>query len=149
MQKIIYLVIIITFITLIYFYFSRKNTKTIIQKISNQNYSLEIANNPYLQAKGLSNRNYLCPNCGMLFIFSHETIQTFWMKDTLIPLDMIFINSQGQITDIYTAFPENKKSDFELTLYQSSTPSKFVIELNSGDAQKLNLKKADYLKLNL
>lgn len=149
MQKIIYLIIFSLLISLIYFYFSRKNIKTITQKIANQNYSLEIADNPYLQAKGLSKRDHLCPNCGMLFIFSRETIQTFWMKDTLIPLDMIFIDSQGQITDIHTAFPEDKKSDFQLTLYQSSVPTKFVIELNSGDAQRLNLKKGDYLKLNL
>ena len=149
MQKIIYLIIVVCFISLIYFYFSRRNSKSITQIINNQYYLLEIANNPYLQAKGLSKRNYLCPNCGMLFIFNHETIQTFWMKDTLIPLDIIFINSQNQITDIYTANPEPNKSDFQLTLYQSSVPAQFVIELNSGDAQKLNLKKGDYLKPNL
>jgi len=149
MSKIGYLIIILIISVLIYLKFPRKVTKTIDQKIGNQNFLLEIADNPYLQAKGLSGRSKLCSNCGMLFIFNWETIQSFWMKDTMIPLDMMFINKNGQITDIYTATPQPGKSDFQLTLYQSTLPSIYVIELNANTVQKLNLKKGDLLKLNL
>ncbi|HBP51137.1 MAG: hypothetical protein US68_C0009G0020 [Candidatus Shapirobacteria bacterium GW2011_GWE1_38_10] len=149
MQKIGYLVIILLIGILVYIKYPRKINKTINQEIGNQSFSLELANNSYLQAKGLSGRDHLCPECGMLFVFSRETTQTFWMKNTLIPLDIIFINSNNQITDIYTASPQPGKSDFQLTLYQSTAPSIYVIELNAGLAQKLNLKPGDKIDLNL
>jgi len=149
MQKIGYLLILLGVILFVYYKFPRKPSKTIEQKIGKQNFTLEIANTPYLLSKGLSGRQQLCPNCGMLFIFGHESTQTFWMKDTLIPLDMIFIKASGQITDIYTASPEMGKSDFQLTLYKSTQPIKYVIELNAGTAKNLNLKTGEYLKLSI
>jgi uncharacterized protein len=149
MPKIGYLIIILIIGLLIYLKYPRKVTKIIDQKIANQNFTLEIADNIYLLAKGLSNRGELCQNCGMLFIFNWETTQTFWMKDTLISLDIIFINKSGLITDIYTASPEPNKNDFQLTLYQSTAPSQYVIELNAGTSKKLGLKKDDQINLNL
>lgn len=149
MQKIGYLIIVLIIGILIYLKFPRKVSKTINQKISSENFSLEIANNPYLQAKGLSKRTQLCPNCGMLFIFNQETTQTFWMKDTLIPLDIIFINSSGVITDIYTATPEIGISDFRLKLYQSTNPARYVIELNAFKSQKIGIKTGDQIDLDL
>ena len=149
MQKIGYLIIILIIGIFIYFRFPRKVSKTINQIIGNQNFNLEIADNTYLQAKGLSGRSQLCSKCGMLFIFSYQTTQSFWMKDTLIPLDIIFINTDGQVTDIYTATPEPDKSDLQLTLYQSTAPTKYVIELNADVSKKIGLNKGDYLKLNL
>lgn len=149
MSKIGYLIIIIIIGILIYSKFPRKVSKVIDQNIGNQKFSLEIADNLYLLEKGLSGRSQLCPNCGMLFIFNLETFQMFWMKDTLIPLDLLFINSQGIITDIFTANPEPGKNDLQLTLYKSSRPTRYVIELNAGTAEKLNIKAGDYLKLNI
>ena len=149
MQKIGYLLILLGLILFVYYKFPRKPSKTIEQKIGKQNFTLEIADTPYLLSKGLSGRTKLCPNCGMLFIFGHESTQTFWMKDTLIPLDMIFIKASGQITDIYTASPEMGKSDFQLTLYKSTQPIKYVIELSAGTAKNLNLKTGEYLKLSI
>jgi len=149
MQKIGYLIIIIIIAALVYIKFPRKVSKTIDQKIASETFSLEVANNTYLLAKGLSNRTELCANCGMIFIFPFETTQTFWMKDTLIPLDMIFINQSGQITDIYTANPEPGKNDFQLTMYSSTSPSKYVIELNANTSKKLELKKGDLINLNI
>lgn len=151
MSKIGYLIILVLILIiafLLYLKFPRKTNRNIVQKISNQNFTLEIADTTYLQAKGLSNRQQLCSDCGMLFIFKSEKIQTFWMKDTLLPLDIIFINANYQITDIYTANPEPNKSDFQLTLYQSTTPTKYVIELNAGTSQKINLKVGDTINLN-
>lgn len=149
MQKIGYLLILLAIILFIYSKYPRKINKSIEQKIGNQNFTLEVADNLYLLGKGLSGRTELCNQCGMLFIFSFETIQSFWMKDTLIPLDMIFINKNGYITDIYTAKPEPGKSDLQLTFYSSTQPSLYVIELNSGVSEKLSLKKGDKIDLNL
>jgi len=148
MSKIISLIIILIIALCFYFNFPQ-NTKSYNQKIANHNFSLEIANTPSLQSKGLSKRNNLCPNCGMLFVFNQERIQSFWMKDTLIPLDMIFIDTKGKVTDIYTAQPETNKSDFQLTIFKSSLPTKFVIELNAHKATLTNLKVGDTININL
>jgi len=147
MQKIGYLIILLAIIIFVYTKIPRKVNKTIDQKIGNQLFSLEVADNVYLLGKGLSNRNELCSKCGMLFLFGFESTQTFWMKDTLIPLDMIFINANGQVTNIVTAYPEPNKSDFELTLYQGT--AKYIIELNGGTSQKIGLKIGDQIDLKL
>lgn len=154
MPKTTYLIIFIILSLLIYLsikliIFKPSSPKSTTQKIGSEIFNLQIADTPYLLAKGLSGRDNLCPSCGMLFIFKSENYQTFWMKDTLIPLDIIFIKENGQITDIYTASPERGKSDFQLTLYKSSQPTKYVIELSADTASKLNLKIRDYIKLSI
>ena len=154
MSKTTYLIIFLFLLLLIYLSFKLiifrpSASGSISQKIKEQNFTLEIADTPYLLAKGLSDRSSLCPSCGMLFIFKSEAIQTFWMKETLISLDIIFIKENGQITDIYTASLEPGKSDFQLTLYRSTQPTKYVIELNAGTTKNLNLKAEDFIKLNL
>jgi len=149
MSKIAYLIIVIVIAIFVYQKYPRKTLKTIHQKIGDQSFSLEIANNPILQAKGLSGRSSLCEKCGMLFIFKGDAPRSFWMKDTLIPLDIIFITSLGQITDIYTATPEPEKSSFQLTIYQSTAPTQYVIELNAGTAQKLNLLVGDTINITI
>lgn len=147
--------IIIVLVVLLLIYLSTKlfinkpsPIKTINQKILDQTFTLEIANNNYQLAKGLSKRSELCSNCGMLFIFNGESIRYFWMKDTLIPLDMIFIKADGQVTDIFTANPEIDHSDYQLKIYQSSVATKYVIELNANTSQKINLKVGDFIKIN-
>lgn len=147
MQKIGYLIILLAIVIFVYSKIPRKVSKTIDQKIGDQSFSLEVADNVYLLGKGLSGRKELCSRCGMLFVFSFESPQTFWMKDTLIPLDIIFINANGQITKIFTTNPELGKNDFELTLYQAT--AKYVIEINSGISEKIGLKIGDQINLNL
>lgn len=149
MSKIAYLIIVIVIALFVYQKLPKKTSKNIDQKIADKNFSLEIADNSFLQAKGLSKRDSLCEKCGMLFVFSGDAPRSFWMKDTLIPLDIIFITSQGQVTDIYTASPEPGKSTFQLTIYQSTAPAKYVIELNAGTAQKLNLLVGDTIDITI
>ncbi len=154
MPKTTYLIIffvtsLIIYLSIKLFIFKPSIPNTITQKIKDKNFVLEVADTPYLLTKGLSGRTDLCPNCGMLFIFRSQAIQTFWMKDTLIPLDIIFIKESGEITDIYTASPERGKSDFQLSLYKSSEPTKYVIELSANTTSKLNLKIGDYIKLSI
>ncbi len=56
-------------------------------------WSLEMARTPEEQSQGLMNRTQLCKRCGMMFLFSEEAPQSFWMKNTLIPLDIYFYNA--------------------------------------------------------
>lgn len=154
MSKTAYLIIFIALLLLIFSFsklFSFKSSPTISfqQKIKDQNFTLEIADTPYLLAKGLGGRQELCQNCGMLFKFPILSIQSFWMKNTLIPLDIIFIDQNKQISDIYSAQPEPGVSDSNLKKYTSSRPSLYVIELNAGQSQQMGLSINDKIDINL
>ena len=147
-KNIIITLIILFLIALVVFvYLSKKGnpnfqTQEII--IKNQKYNLEIARTLPQKSVGLSNRIKLCQNCGMVFIFAKDGIQPFWMKDTLIPLDMIWINSNGQITDIITTTDINSTK-----ILQNTKPAKYVIELNADDSRKIGLETGDTIDLSI
>lgn len=117
-------------------------------EIKDQKYNLEIATTVPQKSKGLMDRTALCSNCGMLFIFDIALPQAFWMKNTLIPLDIIFLNKNGQVINIENAIPQPNTPDFKLTIYKSSSPAKYVIELNAGTAKQLNLQPGDPINLS-
>lgn len=103
---------------------------------------LEIANTPSEREKGLMFRKSMEEDRGMLFIFPVERQQSFWMKNTYIPLDMIFVSSQFEVVGIVenaTPFSEE----------QRSVPgvSQFVIELNGGRAKELGIEAGDEVNL--
>jgi uncharacterized membrane protein (UPF0127 family) len=103
------------------------------------NFSLEIATTPKQLEQGLMYRTDLPPMGGMLFLFPSEQINaSFWMKNTLIPLDMLFIQSDGVIRKVY---PNAKPQD--LTSIPSGGPVRAVIELAGGQAEKLGIKAGD------
>lgn len=74
-------------------------------KINNKLIQAELAISAEEKRIGLMHRTSLCPNCGMLFVFEEEAQHPFWMKNTLIPLDIIFINQNKKIIDIKRAQP--------------------------------------------
>jgi len=110
--------------------------------LNNHEYQIEIAHTNQQKEIGLSNRNSLCSNCGMIFLFEKDKILPFWMKNTLIPLDIIWINSNNKITDIIIATETNS-----LKILQNTQIAKYVLELNAFDAQKIGLKVGDYINL--
>ncbi len=101
---------------------------------SNANVILEIAVTEEEKTKGLMNRPSLPANRGMVFVFRPARLVTFWMKDTLIPLDMIFINRGRIVKIVKNAIPNQTQivypSDFEATE---------VIEVNGGFADKYTI----------
>ena len=102
--------------------------------------AVELALDSASQARGLMYRQEMPENSGMLFMFTEETPLSFWMKNTLIPLDIIYINEQGSIVHIATAQPckiQNCPS------YPSVYPAKYVLELNAGRAEGLGLRAGD------
>lgn len=114
--------------------------------------TLEIADSPAEQIKGLSNRNSLPENNGMLFIFGKSGTYPFWMKDMHFPIDIIFLQDNKVIT-IYENVPafntENNKKVQNLTLYSPKSPVNKVLELNAGKAKRLSIKEGDILKISL
>ena len=106
---------------------------SIIQKID-----IELAEDAYERQTGLMHRSEMGINQGMLFIFEKEQPQNFYMKNTLIPLDLLFINSQNQIV----SFQENAKPLNEQSL-PSNAPAQYVLEINGGLIDKWNVSVGD------
>lgn len=107
-----------------------------IIKIGDLEIPIEVAKTDSEKQKGLSNRTKLADNSGMLFVFNKNSKPVFWMKDTKIPLDIIWI-SNGKIVGINKNVPtEIGKSDTELTRYPSPQSIDYVLEVNAGFSDK-------------
>lgn len=150
-RNMIIAIILIALGIFIYFKFVKTNPNTKFEtteiKIGTDTYSIEIAKSTSQLSLGLGNRQTLCAKCGMLFIFPFEGVLPFWMKDTLISLDMIWINSNNKIVSIQTALIEPDKSNLQLQVYKNDQPAKYVIELNAGIAKEINLKVGDTIPI--
>ena len=107
--------------------------------------SVEIADDPEEQIRGLMFREHLDENAGMFFIFDDDSYQSFWMINTLIPLDMIFIDSNLTIVDIHYAIPCRAQSCMS---YKSRLPSQYVLELNGNFTAKNDVKIGDRVTIN-
>jgi uncharacterized protein len=86
----------------------------------------EVAGTPAERAKGLMNRRSMGKNDGMLFVFEQPQIVSMWMKNTLIPLSVAFIDEQGRIINIAEMLPHTLES------HSSLTPAKYAVEMNAG-----------------
>ena len=99
---------------------------------------IEIADNDYEIQTGLMYRKSMEANRGMLFIFPEDAPRSFYMKNTEIPLDLIFINSKLKVVSIQkNAQPFNESS------LLSEAPSKYVLEVNAGSSDRWNVQKGD------
>jgi uncharacterized membrane protein (UPF0127 family) len=99
---------------------------------------IEIADDDQQRELGLMMRRSLKEDNGMFFIFPFETIQAFWMKNTIIPLDIIYVNAQNEIVKIYkNTVPYSEKS------LPSEKPSLYVVEVNGGYTDKHGIKEGD------
>ena len=76
---------------------------------------------------------------GMLFVFDFEQELTFWMKNTLIPLDIVYLNDDLQVVDVQTMIPEHEIVPDLLPFYTSAFPAKFAMEVNAGVAVKCDI----------
>jgi hypothetical protein len=115
--------------------------------INNQTIEIEVAQTPQQQMIGLMNRKLLPPNRGMLFPFNPPQRVSFWMKNTLIPLDIIFIKN-GQVRYIATHVPPCQKDP--CPTYGPTDTEDFidnVLELPAGRAQELGLQTGSAIKI--
>lgn len=93
-----------------------------------------IAENDAQRQRGLMHVRRLPETTGMLFIYSSEQILSIWMKNTFIPLDILFIKADGQVSSIYyDAEPQSLRS------MRALEPVQYVLELNAGVAEKLSI----------
>lgn len=104
---------------------------------------IEIANNDYERQTGLMYRKHLDTNHGMLFIFDQIQVRSFYMKNTYIPLDIVYIDSNKTIVNI----AKNTKPLDETSVY-SEGAVKYVLEINAGLSNKWNLKPGDKINFS-
>ena len=99
---------------------------------------VEVARSPQEQATGLMNRQSLGPDRGMIFPFAEPQVASFWMKNTLIPLDMIFVRADGTIANIAA-----NTVPLSLDAVSASEPVTAVLEIAGGRAAELGIKAGD------
>jgi uncharacterized membrane protein (UPF0127 family) len=108
-------------------------------RIGANTWEVEIADTEASRTSGLSNRKALYNKGGMLFVFDRMTNQAFWMKDMLIPIDMIFFDDQWRIVLIEA----NLQPQTFPRVFGSQVKSQYVLEINAGEAGLYGLQVGD------
>lgn len=105
-----------------------------------KSFSIEIATDPGERAVGLMNREKMDADHGMLFVFPEQQQVGFWMKDTPLPLDLIFIGQDGIVRDVEQGEP---LSEMPIT---PGVPVRFVLELNAGTSARVGIVKGTEIR---
>lgn len=103
--------------------------------------AVEIADDHAERERGLMHRDRLAPGTGMLFVHDRQEPQAYWMKNTRIPLDILYFDAQKKLVSVSRAPPCSLGS--RCPPYPSSGPAQYVLELNAGDAAAMGLKAGD------
>lgn len=118
-----------------------------LQVLKNENVTrtidIEIADTPYEWETGLMYRESMEDNQGMLFIYPNAAPRSFYMKNTYIPLDIIFMNNDTIVVSI----KENAQPRDETSI-PSNAPARFILEINGGNAAEWNIEEGDKMRFN-
>lgn len=106
--------------------------------------AVEIANSDELRAQGLMYRDHLAPDAGMLFFFPDEGEYPFWMKNTRIPLDIIWVDSNRRVAHVKFEVPPCRSDP--CPSYAPNAPARYVLEVAGGVARQHGLKAGDVLR---
>lgn len=93
---------------------------------------IEVADTDASRTQGLMNRTQLPENAGMLFVFESTGVWSFWMKNTLIPLTVAFIDEQWQVVDLIDMDVEKDPQHGPFAIYKAAKPSRYALEVNQG-----------------
>lgn len=148
MKKFKLILIIISILIFIAYFFTKKqdvNAPAFFVK-NNTSIYLEIAKTNPEREHGLMGRVSMPENHGMVFIFSEPSYLKFWMKNTLIPLDMIFLK-HSQVVEVFNNVPPCPKETSQCPSYGPKIETDEVIELNAGMAKKLAIQSGDLLTI--
>lgn len=120
-------------------------TATEIQ-LHGQRFSIELATDDAARAHGLMQRTSLAPDHGMLFAFAASAPQAFWMKNTLIPLDILYFDDAKKLVSMQLDVPPCKADP--CPIYPSNAPARYVLELAAGTARRIGVRPGDVLTVN-
>ena len=134
--------LILNFFLISFYTFSNEKIEVSIYN-KNITFNVEIAKTIEERRTGLMYRKKLLNNEGMLFIFPREKIIQLWMKNTYIPLDVIFISENKVIVDI-----KKNMEKLSETIVKSKVKSRYALEFNAGLINKLDIKIGDQVLFN-
>jgi len=110
-------------------------------QIGSKTYTLEVANDAAEREKGLMRRDSMPADHGMIFVFADEQRLGFWMRNTRIPLDIIYVNAAGRVVSIKQMRPYDTSTTY------ADAPAKYAIELNQGQAAAAGVAVGDQLTI--
>jgi len=113
-------------------------------ELAGKRFVVELALDDASRTRGLMHRTSLSEDAGMLFVFEVEQPLAFWMKNTLIPLDILYFDRDGRLVSMQTDVPPCRTP--YCPSYPSDRPALFTLELNAGVAATLGVKPGDRLK---
>lgn len=127
-------------------FFNRQETTK--AKINNATFDIVIASSNEDRQIGLSNRNSLGKDSGMIFPFEKEDYYSFWMKNMKFPIDILFIRGDKIVT-IHKNVQPPKSTNDSLPIYNPKEPADKVLELNANVTSEKNIKEGDKIQVNL
>ena len=147
-KKVLFFLATLVFIAVFMLVIIRKSESRPTLYIGNAKIFVNFANTDEERQKGLSGRDNLAEKEGLLFVFDKDSNPGFWMKDMLIPIDIIWIND-GKIIQIDKNVPPPPlgTSLTDLAIYRASIGIDYVLEVNSGFSEKNGLKVGDNISL--
>jgi len=116
-------------------------------ELGGQRYRVEIADDDAERARGLMFRDELAAGTGMIFLHDREEPQAYWMKNTKIPLDILYFDNARKLVAQQRDVPPCTAGN-GCPPYPSNAPARYVLELNAGEAAKLKLKNGAELKFS-
>lgn len=137
-KMLLVVVLALVFGTVAIFFWPWATKLAIISNTGRHYFTVEVADNDVERAKGLMARKILSPDAGMLFVFSEPVQVSFWMKNTVISLDMIFISENGEIVGITKDVPP-----LSLDHRPAPSPVLAVLEIAGGRADDLGIAVGD------
>lgn len=141
MKKFVGAVFTLVFFLFPLFIFPQENSARVCLK--GRCFNVEIADTPDERVRGLMYRRYLPSTKGMFFVFEKEGIYPFWMKNTYIPLDIIWIDSQMRVVDIKkNVLPCSSE---KCPTFIPQAKAKYVLEINANVSEKIGLNIGDKL----
>jgi len=147
MQKILILLLILFLILILVLFlgvFQKKKQSQVC--FGDYCFGVEIAKSPIQKAKGLMFRDKLEENQGMLFVFEAEKKHSFWMKNVLFPLDIIWLDANKKV--VFISYNNQPCSNSRCVSIKPDQNAKYVLEINGGLTKEIGLKIGDQLTLN-
>ena len=125
--------------------------------IGEETFELEVAANEKSRAKGLMNREKIDDDGGMIFIYKRAQVRSFWMKNCLVDIDLLYLDGRGRIVSMHKMKKESPRGknepviDYERRLkrYPSRRPAQFIIELKPGSIERLKPKVGETIELDV
>ena len=115
-------------------------------ELKGQRFDVEIADTEPARERGLMFRESMPADHGMLFLFDDNAVRTFWMKNCRMPLDILYFDEKYKLVSVQQRVPACRSEP--CPVYPSDGAAKYVLELNAGVADKLDVKPGDAIKLS-